>query len=137
MTNSTDSATEATPGHVVRVSRTVPVPLDRVWQTLSTPAGSEALLGTGAVLGGKGEPWRSTDGRHGVVRSYHPFEQIRVSWHDGDDDPTHIVDLHLTGEGDGTRLDISHDRVADDADDAAIERHWDEALHRLEQMAVR
>ena len=137
MTNSTDSATEAAPGHVVRVSRTVPVPLDQVWQALSTPAGAEALLGTGAVLGGKGEPWRSVDGKHGVVRSYHPFEQIRVSWHDGDDDPAHIVELDLAADGDGTRLDLSHDRVAPDADDAAIEKHWDEALARIAQLAAR
>lgn len=117
--------------HIVRISRTADVSLNKVWQVLSTPAGTAALLGDGAILGGKGEPWHAKDGSHGVVRSYHPLEQIRVSWHESADDPAHLVDLHLAGDNSSTRLDITHDRVGADADDAAIEDRWSQALERV------
>ncbi|MEP7370563.1 MAG: SRPBCC domain-containing protein, partial [Dermatophilaceae bacterium] len=55
----TDSAAGAL---VLEVSRAVPQPVGAVWQVLTTPTGAEALLGKGAELGGKGEPWRSEDG---------------------------------------------------------------------------
>ena len=51
----------------------------------SSPAGAEALLGEGATLGGKGEPYHCSDGTGGVLRSYHPLEQLRVSWHPAPD----------------------------------------------------
>ena len=58
--------------HIVEISRTISAPPDQVWQLMTSPTGSAALLGDGAVLGGKGEPWRTSDGPHGVVRRYHP-----------------------------------------------------------------
>ena len=54
--------------HIVEISRTISAPPDQVWQLMTSPTGSAALLGDGAVLGGKGEPWRTSDGPHGVVR---------------------------------------------------------------------
>src|SRR5690349_425783 len=65
----------------VHASHAVPAPAIQVWQHLISPAGTEALLGEGARIGNKGEPWRAGDGSYGVVRSIHPVEQLRVSWH--------------------------------------------------------
>lgn len=109
----------------VRSTVTVPVPPSRVWEHLVSPTGTAALLGPGAILGSKGESWRSSDGPYGVVRSYHPLEQIRVSWHADDDAPSTLVDLTLAPEGEGTRLDLSHD-----AGSPEMQRHWDQALNR-------
>jgi uncharacterized protein YndB with AHSA1/START domain len=116
---------------VVEVSRVVPFPIEKVWQHLNTSAGSEALLGKGAELGTKGEPWHSVDGAYGVVRSYHPMEQMRLTWHAGEDAPATLVDLRLTPEGGYTRLDLRHEHLDDAALGQRMPQHWGEALARL------
>src|SRR6476646_585509 len=100
----------------VHASTTVAAPVYRVWQHLISARGTEALLGPGVTLGNKGESWHSADGPHGVVRSYHPLEQIRVSWHPHEDGPLSIVDLQLKPEGGSTRGDLYHEGqgIADD-----------------------
>lgn len=124
-----ESATEGKPLGV-RTTLTVPAPISRVWEHLVSATGTEALLGSGAALGSKGESWHSTDGPHGVVRSYHPQEQIRVSWHADEDAPMSMVDLQLAPDGDGaTRLDLRHD-IDTDAH-ADMQQRWDDALGRF------
>lgn len=124
----TDRALGAT---AIEVSRVVPHPIDKVWQVLTTPAGAEALLGSGAHLGTKGEPWRSSDGSHGVVRSYHPMQQVRVSWHADDLAPATSVDLQLTSEGEGTRLDLRHEHISDVALSQSLQQRWEDALSQI------
>jgi uncharacterized protein YndB with AHSA1/START domain len=115
----------------VRISRTVVAPLAHAWEVLVSPVGSQALLGEGAVLGAKGEPYRCADGASGVVRSYHPLEQLRVSWHETLDSPTSIVELDLrTGDG-VTVLELCHDRILDDDQKYRLEQRWSQALGRL------
>jgi uncharacterized protein YndB with AHSA1/START domain len=116
---------------VIEVSRVVPFPIEKIWQLLNTSAGAEALLGKGAELGTKGEPWRSVDGTHGVVRSYHPMEQIRLTWHAREDAPATLVDLRLAAEGGYTRLDLRHEHLNDATLGANMPQRWGEALARL------
>lgn len=139
MSSPTQSAPEESPTHsgsTVHVSRTVDASVEHVWECLCSADGAQALLGDGAVLGSKGEPWHSGDGTHGVVRSYHPLEQLRVSWHASQDDPPGLVDLHLSGDGGTTRLDLVHDRIADGSDSARLEERWRTALDRLATLAT-
>jgi uncharacterized protein YndB with AHSA1/START domain len=135
-TESSEVPTEGAQGApVIEVSRVVPFPIDRVWQLLTTSAGAEALLGRGAKLGTKGEPWHSTDGSHGVVRSYHPMEQVRLTWHADEHAPASLVDLRLTSEGDDTRLDLRHERIDDAALGQSLPQRWDAALGRIAEPA--
>lgn len=120
---------------VITVSRVVPFPIERVWQLLTTSAGAEALLGEGARLGTKGETWRSMDGHHGVVRSYHPMEQVRLTWHADENASATLVDLRLTPEGGQTRLDLRHERVEDASLSQSMPQRWDEALGRIGEPA--
>jgi uncharacterized protein YndB with AHSA1/START domain len=135
MTTATESSEVPTEGAqgapVVEVSRVVPFPIDKVWQLLTTSEGAEALLGQGAMLGTKGEPWRCEDGSHGVVRSYHPMEQVRLTWHADEHAAATLVDLRLTAEGSDTRLDLRHERLADPMLSQNMPHHWDEALARI------
>jgi uncharacterized protein YndB with AHSA1/START domain len=135
MTAATESSEVPTSGAqgapVIEVSRVVPFPIDEVWQLLTTPAGAEALLGKGAYLGTKGEPWHSEDGSHGVVRSYHPMEQIRLSWHADEHASATLVDLRLTSENGGTRLDLRHEHIDDAALARSLPQRWDDALSRI------
>lgn len=118
----------------VQVVRTVDAPVAQVWQTLISSSGAQALLGPGAAFGGKGEPWRSDEGPSGVLRSYHPQEQLRLSWHEAPDAPASIVELDLSDDSGVTRIDLRHDRL--DGDPAAYEQRWNGALDRLDR-AVR
>jgi uncharacterized protein YndB with AHSA1/START domain len=127
-----EMAADSAPGApVLEVSRALPQSVDEVWQVLTTPAGAEALLGKGAQLGGKGEPWRSVDGSHGVVRSYHPMEQVRLSWHSDEQSPATLVELHLLPEGEGTRLSLRYEQVADAELGENLRQRWGDALGRI------
>jgi len=137
MTATTESSEVPTDGAqgapVIKVSRVVPFPIERVWQIMTTSAGAEALLGEGAKLGTKGEPWHCRDGSHGVVRSYHPMEQVRITWHADEHAAATLVDLRLTAEGSDTRLDLRHERIDDAALGQDLPQRWDEALVRIGQ----
>ncbi|GAA2024115.1 hypothetical protein GCM10009740_11920 [Terrabacter terrae] len=112
---------------------TVEAPVDQVWQHLISARGTEALLGPGVTLGNKGESWHSADGPHGVVRSYHPLEQIRVSWHPHEDGPLSVVDLQLKPQGDSTRVDLYHEGEGIAEDGPGDKSRWDAALGRFAQ----
>ena len=120
----------------VRVSRGVAAPLVHVWEVLVSPAGSQALLGEGAVLGGKGEPYHCTDGSSGVLRSYHPLEQLRVSWHGTPDGPPSVVEVDLRADGDdATVLDLSQDHLWPGVDVDELTRRWAAGLDRVASLA--
>ncbi len=121
---------QQSPVGTVTVSRVVDVPVDQVWKAFNTKAGVEALLGPGAMLGGKGEHWRSSEGTHGVLRSYHPLEQIRVSWHADEDAPKTLVDIHLAAEGASTQIALEHQNI-DPRDSEALQERWVAALDRV------
>lgn len=121
------------PTDTVEVVQHVPHPLGEVWRRLTQREGIEAFLGEGAMLGGKGDPWHAADGTYGVTRSYHPEQQVRVSWHADADAPTTMVDLQMQPEGDGTLLTLRHENLTKDMDRDALADRWDAALARLVQ----
>lgn len=117
----------------VEVSAVLTHDINHVWHVLTTNEGAAAFLGEGATLGGKGEPWRATDGTHGVWRTYHPMEQVRVSWHADDDAPRSMVDLHLAADGDQTAVTVRHEHVSGDTE--ALGARWRAALERIDALA--
>ncbi|MDO5066049.1 MAG: SRPBCC domain-containing protein [Propionibacteriaceae bacterium] len=123
--------TEAVSETKVVVSRVTATPLKDVWAFIMRPEGVAVLLGEGGVLGNKGEDWRANDGTYGITRSFHPLEQIRFSWHAHEGAPATLVDLQLHTDGEGTRLDLSHEHLPDDADQAALEAKWGDVLDRI------
>ena len=128
----TDVPTDPTQDiQAIEVTRVLPHTIEKVWEVLTTPAGAEALLGSGVKLGGKGEPWRSVDGSHGVVRSYHPMEQLRLTWHADDRAPATLVELNLVPQDEGTRLGLRHEQVTDDALSQSLRQRWEVALGRI------
>ncbi len=130
-TESEAAATGDPGGLTVTVSRAVDAPLEHVWEVLVGPDGATALLGDGAVLGSKGEPYHCADGTWGVVRSYHPLEQLRVSWHADADAPPSVVELDLRADGAGTVLDLRHDRLPDEAVAERARARWTAGLDAL------
>ncbi len=117
----------------VEVNAVLPHDIDHVWHVLTTNDGAEAFLGEGARLGSKGDAWHAADGSHGVWRSYHPLEQVRVSWHATADAPRSLVDLHLAPQGDHTAVSVRHERIHGDHDE--LSDRWRTALARIDALA--
>jgi uncharacterized protein YndB with AHSA1/START domain len=123
-------------GATVSISREVRAPLDHVWEVLVSPQGAAALLGEGAVLGGKGEPYHCEDGTRGVVRSYHPLEQLRLSWHAEDSAPPSLVEIDLRAEGTSTVLELRHDHLVGTSLAGEVEKRWTAGLDALADRAA-
>lgn len=115
----------------VTVSRSVSKPVKELWKLLATREGAEALLGAGGELGDKGDSWHAADGTYGVVRSFHPLEQIRFSWHAAEEAPKTLVEVDLAAADDGTRVEIRHEHIPNYFDAAALTRRWEQALDKL------
>lgn len=129
----TSEATGETKSRTVVVSRALPKPRKEVWDVLMTSEGAETLLGPGAQLGAKGHTWQSHDGRQGVIRSFHPLEQIRFSWRLRDDAAPSMVAVSLSEAGqDTTELKIEHSNLSAETDADWIANRWTAALERIE-----
>jgi uncharacterized protein YndB with AHSA1/START domain len=135
-TESEASSTGKPEALTVEVSQSVTAPLEHVWEVLVGPQGAAALLGEGALIGSKGEPYHCADGTFGVVRSYHPLEQLRVSWHENQDAPSSVVELAMREDGEGTLLELRHDKIHDATLATALQARWAAALEALAQAAV-
>lgn len=125
--------TSESPGEredTVVVSRTVSVPVREVWKVLMTDQGTQALLGPGATLGAKGHAWTSDDGRMGVIRSFHPLEEIRFSFRKSADSAPGMVELLLVPQGESTTLQITHRNFVSEVE--WIQHRWSTALERIE-----
>jgi len=126
-----DHVDAGTGGAGVCASISVAAPPGTVWQHLTSVRGTEALLGDGARLGSKGESWHASESTYGVVRSWHPTEQIRVTWHPDADGPTSMLDLHVLPDGDSTRLELVHAGGPTTAEGPGSQRAWEDALGRV------
>ncbi len=115
----------------VHAGITVQAPAAKVWEHLISPDGTEELLGEGARIGNKGEPWHAADGSYGVVRSFHPVEQVRVTWHPHADGPLSMLDIQLRPEGDTTNVEVYHEGRGIVGDPRGDWQHWNDALGRL------
>lgn len=111
----------------IEVDEVMPTSVDHVWKALNSSEGSQALFGPGVRLGDKGHSWHSENGTYGVVRSWHPIEQLRLTWHESTDAPRTMLDLHLVPQDGQTLLRFAHQRInADRAEEYA--KRWTEAL---------
>lgn len=129
----TSEAPETSSEESVVVTRVIEQPLDKVWGVLMTKAGAEALLGRGAMLGSKGHTWKAADGRTGIIRSFHPKEQIRFWWRKNEDVPASLVNLQVATVDDGhTEVRVEHSRLRPDLDPAYLQGRWEAALERIE-----
>lgn len=116
----------------VTVSRTVSFPVKRVWQVLMTDEGAEALLGPGSHFGDKGHTWSAVDGRTGVIRTFHPLEEIRFSWRKDEYGKPSMVELRLEDQGEQTTLRVKHTNLTDSSDLEGLKAKWSDALERIE-----
>lgn len=121
----------------IGVSRTVDVPLERVWALLASPEGTALWLSEGTTISPEpGTPIRATDGSAGETRSYRPLDRIRLTWRPPDrgHESTVQVALHRVGPG-RTSIRFHQERLADTHEREVQRAHWqgvmDAAVARL------
>jgi uncharacterized protein YndB with AHSA1/START domain len=112
---------------IVHVQLMLNASVSTVWQVLVSAEGSAAWLGEGAVLGEKGQSFHCADGSAGVVRSFHPLEQLRLSWQPDLEHELSLVEMDLTPDSFGTRLRLWHEGLPE-ADRRRIRVQWQNRL---------
>ena len=112
-------------GWEIGVSRTVDVPLQRVWDYLTSPDGVRRWLGSGLELPAeKGTRFRTDDGTHGEVRSYHPTGRLRLTWQPAGWDHSSTVQVTVSDRSGRTSVRFHQEKLAD-ADERSRQReHW-------------
>jgi uncharacterized protein YndB with AHSA1/START domain len=112
-------------GFEIGVSKTLPFPVERVWQVLTSPEGVRLWLGDGVELGtAKGDRYETADGTTGEIRSFHEHDRVRLTWRPADWDHDTTVQIAVHAQGARTRLTFHQEWLAD-ADERARQRdHW-------------
>lgn len=118
-----------TAGWELGVRTTVPVPAEEAWDYL-VGRGLDVWLGD-TVLGNKGESYETSDGVHGVVRSFHPLDRVRVTWRRAGDTRDSTVQVEVVPAASGTTIAFHHDHLADAAEREAMLAHWADVADRV------
>lgn len=119
-------------GWQIGVSRTLDVPVEHVWQHLTSDEGVASWLGPGARLpeapGGRIE---AHDGSIGELRSRHHQDRLRLRWRPAGWDHDTVVQVTVVASGDRTSLRFHHDHLADAEERTRRRDHWRSVLDRL------
>ena len=115
-------------GFEIGVSRTVDAPPDRVWRSLTEPAGVAIWLGAGVLIpdpdGAKGTPYRTADGTRGEFRSVHPVGRLRLTWQPPDADHETIVQLTVSSRAGRTVIRFHQERMTAPDERERQRAHW-------------
>ena len=97
-------------GWEIGVSRTLPLPVETVWEFLVSPEGVALWLGPGAELPVKGD---------GVLRSLRPGDRIRLGYGET------ILQVAVSATGDGRTVLRFHQEHMASAEERERQRaHW-------------
>jgi uncharacterized protein YndB with AHSA1/START domain len=120
-------------GWEIGVSRTVPLPIEEVWDFLTSPAGSAVWLGDGVErLSEPGMGYETEAGTAGQVRSFRPRDRLRLTWQPVDWDHESTVQVTVTPvAGDRTRVVFHQERLANAAERERQRRHWKGVMDAL------
>jgi uncharacterized protein YndB with AHSA1/START domain len=120
-------------GWEIGVSRTVPFPIDDVWDFLTSAAGSAVWLGAGVQrLDEPGGTYETEAGTGGQIRSFRPRDRVRLTWQPVDWDHDSTVQFTVTPAAGGrTRVGFHQERLADAAEREQQRTHWQGVLDAL------
>lgn len=117
-------------GFNIGVSKTLPYPVEHVWDFLLSPAGLAVWLGEGVELAPK-KTYRTADGTEGEVRSLHPLDRVRLTWRPKDWDHDTTVQVAVRGEGEKTMLRFHQEWLADSDERSRQRDHWKAVLDKV------
>ena len=128
----------ATAGFQVGVQRTLPGPMQAVWELLTGPEGRAVWLGSTTDLAfAPGETYRTDEGTTGEIRTVDPGARLRLTWHPPELPSPSTLQLTLScprNTDERTTLRIHHERLVDGEQREAMRAHWRGVLDRLESL---
>ena len=114
-------------GWNVGVSKTLPCPLEEVWDAVISPEGVAVWLGAGALLE-DGASYETDDGTVGAVRSLRANNRVRLTWQPVDWSHDSTVQVAVSASSGGTVLRFHQERLASAAERERQRAHWSRVL---------
>ncbi|MFB8028482.1 SRPBCC domain-containing protein [Streptomyces sp. NPDC056465] len=116
-------------GWEIGVSRTLPLPVDALWEFVAGEEGVALWLGPGAELPTeKGAAYRTADGVEGEIRSYRPGDRVRLTH-----GPTTVQVAVAPGGSAGRSVLRFHQEHLASAEEREERRaHWQGVMDRVE-----
>lgn len=113
-------------GWQVGVSKTVHLPVEEVWEFLTSPQGTALWLGHGVeALEERGNRYATSEGTVGETRSFHPHDRIRLTWQPADWDHESTVQVAVSSGGPGrTMIRFHQERLVDAYERERQRAHW-------------
>jgi uncharacterized protein YndB with AHSA1/START domain len=120
-------------GWEIGVSRTLPFPVEEVWDFLTSAAGSAVWLGAGVHrLDEPGVAYQTEAGTTGEIRSFRPRDRVRLTWQPADWDHDSTVQFTVTPTaGNRTRVVFHQERLVDAAEREQQRAHWQGVMDAL------
>lgn len=112
-------------GYQIGVSKTLPFPIERVWEFLTSSEGVDLWLGKGVELGReKGERYETAAGTAGEIRSFHDHDRVRLTWQPADWDHSTTVQVAVTSQGDKTTVHFHQEWLSGPQERERQRDHW-------------
>lgn len=119
-------------GWEIGVSRTVPHPIEHVWEVLTSAGGVAVWLGDALPLPTeRGATFEASDGGSGEVRSFKPLDRVRLAWRPAGWDHDSTVQVALTATTTGTRIGLHQERLAGAEEREQQRTHWQAVMEQL------
>ena len=110
-------------GWQLGVSRTVAAPREAVWSYLLGD-GLATWLGETTLGDSPGDPYETTLGTRGELRSLRPNDRVRLTWRPADADHESTVQIALRDAKSGTTLVFHHERLRSSEERERLLDHW-------------
>jgi uncharacterized protein YndB with AHSA1/START domain len=117
-------------GWELGVRRTVPAPVDEVWEYFVVD-GLAIWLGDTTLGVRKGDRYVTSDGVRGEVRSRTDQLRLRITWQPEDWSHDTTVQVTLMPAATGTTIGFHQDRLISSEERARMLEHWTEVLSRV------
>jgi uncharacterized protein YndB with AHSA1/START domain len=123
-------------GFQIGVQKTLPIPVQRAWEIITSPEGIKVWLGDAPDIQLKvGYKYRMADGVSGEIRSVKSGERIRLTWHPQGRVQPATLQVTLTASGNKTSLRFHHEKLADGKEREKMQKHWREITERLSTLS--
>ncbi|GAA0382723.1 SRPBCC domain-containing protein [Microbispora corallina] len=117
-------------GWELGVRRTVPVPLDAVWDYLLGD-GLALWLGAAELGTRKGDAYVTGHGVRGELRSRTERVRVRLTWRPPDWTHDSTLQITVSPAATGTTIGIHQDRLASASERELMLAHWREVAERI------
>ncbi|WP_246257878.1 SRPBCC family protein [Amycolatopsis anabasis] len=119
-------------GWQIGVSKTVPHPIDEVWEFLVGRDGVQIWLGPGMELPRKPKAtYETASGTTGEIRSFRRLDRVRLTWRPKDWDHDSTVQIALVSAGAKTTIKFHQEWLASAEERAEQRDYWQDVADRV------